>query len=470
MGKFAPEIVHGDWHTVELALRKIMQRLGPESIPTFAGITVDGASISSTAVANWNDAFSWGDHALAGYITSVSGQDHSVLDNLDFASSGHTGFQELATNLTSLSGLTFSSESFVKMTAAGTFGLDTATYYKSGDSPTFASVTVSGLTPTRVVFAGTSGLLSGDSDLTFDGTMLSVNTMLITCSSTNNYKLTNTGLTANQLGIEGQAADRNVNIVFMAINNTGSFNVLNRYVGVGSSAGMTNSEYLEIGYDGDPTPANRYCTIRSIATGTGTTVQPIRMYCGTNATQMVFNTNGTISTSHQFNPASLLVGTDAEITGNTNFALSGVSSISMTAASGLFTLNGGGNDISLTFSGGTAVGLIKFWEDEAYFQFNTEVRLDDTLKVTGLSTLTGGVTLPGGANIELATSTGTKIGTATSQLLGFFNATPVAQQTTGVTAATFVQNSGNAVNDASTFDGYTLLQITKALRNLGLLA
>ena len=39
------------------------------------------------------------------------------------------GGQPLATNLTSLSGLTFASTSFVKMTAAGTFALDTSTYY-----------------------------------------------------------------------------------------------------------------------------------------------------------------------------------------------------------------------------------------------------------------------------------------------------------------------------------------------------
>ena len=42
-------------------------------------------------------------------------------------------------------------------------------------------------------------------------------------------------------------------------------------------------------------------------------------------------------------------------------------------------------------------------------------------------------------------------------------------QTTGVTPATFVQGSGNVVHDASTFDGYTLAQVVKALRNLGLL-
>ena len=53
--------------------------------------------------------------------------------------------------------------------------------------------------------------------------------------------------------------------------------------------------------------------------------------------------------------------------------------------------------------------------------------------------------------------------------LGLYGATPVARATTASAAATFVQGSGNAVNDASTFDGYTMLQVVKALREIGVL-
>jgi hypothetical protein len=59
---------------------------------------------------------------------------------------------------------------------------------------------------------------------------------------------------------------------------------------------------------------------------------------------------------------------------------------------------------------------------------------------------------------------------ATGLKLGFFGATPAAQPTTGGAAAAFTANSGTAVNDASTFDGYTIKQAIKALRTLGLLA
>jgi hypothetical protein len=87
------------------------------------------------------------------------------------------------------------------------------------------------------------------------------------------------------------------------------------------------------------------------------------------------------------------------------------------------------------------------------------------------------INLASGKNITLVAgnlitdvTTGTKLGTATSQKLGLWNATPIVQPTTAVASATFTQNSGNTVNDASTFDGYTMLQVVKALRNIGALA
>lgn len=70
----------------------------------------------------------------------------------------------------------------------------------------------------------------------------------------------------------------------------------------------------------------------------------------------------------------------------------------------------------------------------------------------------------------LDTTTGSKIGTATSQKLGFWNATPIIQPTTGIAAAAFVANTSGIADDSATFDGYTIGQVVKALRNVGLLA
>lgn len=73
-------------------------------------------------------------------------------------------------------------------------------------------------------------------------------------------------------------------------------------------------------------------------------------------------------------------------------------------------------------------------------------------------------------NLATDTTTGTKIGTATAQKLGFWNATPIVQPTTGGAAATVAATgTGDVVAASTTFDGYTIPQIVKALRNAGLL-
>lgn len=73
-------------------------------------------------------------------------------------------------------------------------------------------------------------------------------------------------------------------------------------------------------------------------------------------------------------------------------------------------------------------------------------------------------------DLILDTTTGTKIGTSSSQKLSLWNATPIVQPTTGSGSASFTANAGTAVNDASTFDGYTIKQVVKALRDIGALA
>jgi len=73
-------------------------------------------------------------------------------------------------------------------------------------------------------------------------------------------------------------------------------------------------------------------------------------------------------------------------------------------------------------------------------------------------------------NMKFGTTTGTKIGTASSQKISLWNATPIVQPTTGIAASTFVANTSGIVNDTATFDGYTIGQVVKALRNIGALA
>ena len=76
-----------------------------------------------------------------------------------------------------------------------------------------------------------------------------------------------------------------------------------------------------------------------------------------------------------------------------------------------------------------------------------------------------------GGNMHFAdTTNGCKIGTATSQKIGFWNTTPVIQPTTGIAAGAFTANTSGIADDTATFDGYTLGQIAAALRQVGILA
>lgn len=77
-------------------------------------------------------------------------------------------------------------------------------------------------------------------------------------------------------------------------------------------------------------------------------------------------------------------------------------------------------------------------------------------------TLSGNLTFGGGQNIVTGTSTGTKIGTSTAQLIGFYNATPVNQP------ATVADATGGATIDAEARTAINAL--IDRLQELGLIA
>lgn len=111
------------------------------------------------------------------------------------------------------------------------------------------------------------------------------------------------------------------------------------------------------------------------------------------------------------------------------------------------------------------------------------VAINDVLVNLGLRASGGSANFS--ANIDMSTVnlvtdtvTGSKIGTSTTQKLGFWNAAPVAQPSaTGVTTAGFTANpSANAVFAESTFTGnvgataYSMSDVVANLKNAGLLA
>jgi hypothetical protein len=90
--------------------------------------------------------------------------------------------------------------------------------------------------------------------------------------------------------------------------------------------------------------------------------------------------------------------------------------------------------------------------------------------VDGVTLKDGGITLANAGNLIFNTSTGTKFGTATSQKLAFWNATPVVQPTTAITTATNVGGAGTTIKIDDTFGGYTVGQVVAALQAVGILA
>lgn len=96
--------------------------------------------------------------------------------------------------------------------------------------------------------------------------------------------------------------------------------------------------------------------------------------------------------------------------------------------------------------------------------------------VAGGVRIGGSLTIDGGNNIILSATTGTKIGTATTQKLAFWNVTPVIQPATTGTTTGFTVATGTAVLAGSTFTGntgasaYTIGDIVLALKQAGIMA
>lgn len=96
--------------------------------------------------------------------------------------------------------------------------------------------------------------------------------------------------------------------------------------------------------------------------------------------------------------------------------------------------------------------------------------------------------LADGLNMALSTGTGSKIGTATGQKLGFYNATPVIQQTSGGNLTNNVAEGGttNQIDNFTDLTTYSnsaatirndiyqlarkLKQVNDGLRSLGILS
>ena len=116
-----------------------------------------GYVIPTTASATtWDTAYT---NRITSLTTTGSSGSATLVSNVlnvpTYTLSG-LGGQPLATNLTSLAGLSYASSSFVKMTAAGTFSLDTSVYYLASNPSGFTS-NVGTVTSVAALTLGTTG-------------------------------------------------------------------------------------------------------------------------------------------------------------------------------------------------------------------------------------------------------------------------------------------------------------------------
>lgn len=89
--------------------------------------TSPAGSVTNSNILNWNTAYSWGNHASAGYLTTAS----AASTYLTIANAATT-YQPVDGDLTAIAGLTGTS-GLLRKTAANTWALDTTQYLTSGD-------------------------------------------------------------------------------------------------------------------------------------------------------------------------------------------------------------------------------------------------------------------------------------------------------------------------------------------------
>jgi len=345
-------------------------------------------------------------------------------------------------------------------------------------NPTFATVKVSSLTPTHVVFAGADGLLSESANMTFaDNATATLSEVLCAGNlssgayvklpkSTSSVgaiaqwdgvayrKIFHTYVPSNQsptwpnVFIGSFAGSFNLNNTTLAYNGTGNVGIgayalaelttgfYNFGIGTGSGQYITTGAYNTlIGHQSGQyivDGASNLCL--GTYTGLGLTSGSRNVFIGyrtarygNGSDSICIGTESGLSSGTNSHSKNVLVGSYcgySVTTGSSNIFFGYKAGYYQSTNSNLFIVDnqGRGSAGSPTDSTKALIyGVMNATETNQTLQVNA------TLGVTGLSTLTGGIAFPASANIALATTTGTKIGTATNQLLGFYNATPVDQ-------------------------------------------
>ena len=232
---------------------------------------------------------------------------------------------------------------------------------------------------------------------------------------------------------------------------TGYYNVIMGVVA--GTSGLSGTGNIILGcYSGELSTAATSSNILIGANSFSTTSNTV-VIGGANA----HGVDGTINTVYFNNPTSI---SPTSVTLNASGGIgSNISGAILTIAAGKST--GTGSAATLRFQTSTVLA-----SGTSVQTLVNRLIISQGAVTTDASTATWADAL----DFVLGSTTGTKFGTATTQKLAFWNATPIVQPTTAVGSATFISaGAGTNIKTDDTFDGYTLQQVVKALRNLGLL-
>ena len=456
------------------------------TIPALSGAitnTGNATVLGSFTMAQLSTAVSDGDPAYVGAAnTFTTGQTISSTTSLLLGTAGsavgNVGFRNATSGTTTLA------------PAAGALGTGTVTLPLTGTlatlegSNTYTGTTNTFTLPTTTGTTTTSGISVAGNSLT-TGTGIYAASSSLTSGKLLDLQVSGTAAAASQtvLNIATAGANGTSGITskgaVIANTHTGTTST-NVALELTASGGTTNTALNvtagAIVLQQSPT---KYTTITPGAVGGlvfalttdgsnldanyGITVPGKLTVSGTNGYAVSISASGAIQTSAALQGGSIgwlnngavgfsFSGTTVSTGASTTVLSVGATTESTTTTTGAIVTAGG-------------IGVVK------------NANIGGTLAVTGASTLTGllaangGITLGDAQNIAFNTTTGTKIGATTSQKLSFWAATPIVQPTTAVASATVASpGGGSVIKTDDTFDGYTIAQVVKALRNAGLLA
>jgi hypothetical protein len=297
------------------------------------------------------------------------------------------GGQPLATNLTSLAGLSFASTSFVKMTGAGTFALDTNTYYlasnPNGYTSNVGTVTSVSLSLPSIFSATTGSPITASGTLT--ATLVNQNANLVFAGPTTGVQTTPTFRALVAADIPSLDAAKITTGTFgVAQGGTGAATLTGVLIGNGTSAvtavagtasqllrrNAGNTAYEFFTHDFASTTGATY-TGQIISTlANSTTTGGAQVYLnGTTGNRIDFNTNGTADPSFTTRSVGTKIVLRPTLTGSTLDYAIGIGALGQsmwvslptttsthsfrviagTVSSNVFTIRGDGQTYALNF-------------------------------------------------------------------------------------------------------------------------